>query len=68
VEESWPLGNISTELAYMIQRKAFDYLDAPIIRVTGRDVPLPYAPTLIQEYLPNKARVIEAVKQVTYKK
>jgi pyruvate dehydrogenase E1 component beta subunit len=52
----------------MIQRKAFDYLDAPIIRVTGRDVPLPYAPTLIQEYLPNKARVIEAVRQVTYKK
>lgn len=66
IEESWPLGNISTEIAFKVQRHAFDYLDAPIIRVTGRDVPLPYAPTLIDAYLPNSQRIIEAVKQVMY--
>lgn len=67
IEESWPLGNIATELTYMVQRKAFDYLDSPVIRVTGRDVPFPYASTLIQAYLPNVQRIVEAVKQVTYK-
>ena len=66
IEESWPLGNISTEVAFKVQRHAFDYLDAPIIRVTGKDVPLPYAPTLIDAYLPNPQRIIEAVKQVMY--
>jgi pyruvate dehydrogenase E1 component beta subunit len=66
VEESWPLGNIAAELAFKIQREAFDYLDAPVLRVTGRDVPLPYAPTLIEAYLPNKERVIKAVKSVMY--
>lgn len=67
VEEAWPLASISSELAYMIQRKAFDYLDAPVIRVTSRDVPLPYAPTLVEAYLPNVNRIIDAVKQVCYK-
>lgn len=66
VEESWPLGNISTEVAFKVQREAFDYLDAPVLRVTGGDVPLPYAPTLIDAYLPNAARVIKAVKKVMY--
>lgn len=66
VEESWPLGNISTEVAFKVQRHAFDYLDAPIVRVTGRDVPLPYAPTLIDGYLPNVDRIIDSVKQVMY--
>jgi pyruvate dehydrogenase E1 component beta subunit len=66
VEESWPLGCIASELAYMVQRKAFDYLDAPIVRVTGRDTPLPYAPTLIEAYLPNVPRIIEAVRSVLY--
>ncbi|MCS6906019.1 MAG: pyruvate dehydrogenase complex E1 component subunit beta [Bacteroidia bacterium] len=66
VEESWPLGCIATEVAYMVQRKAFDYLDAPILRVTGRDTPLPYAPTLVEAYLPNPKRIIEAVKNVMY--
>jgi pyruvate dehydrogenase E1 component beta subunit len=68
VEESWPLGNIATELAFKVQREAFDYLDAPVLRVTGRDVPLPYAPTLIDAYLPNVERVVKAVKKVTYVK
>lgn len=68
VEEAWPLASISTEITYNIQRNAFDYMDAPVIRVTNRDVPLPYAPTLIEEILPSVKRVIEAVKTVTYKK
>jgi len=66
VEESWPLGSIASEVTFMVQKKAFDYLDAPVTRVMGGDVPLPYAPTLIEAYLPNPARVIEAVKQVMY--
>ena len=66
VEESWPLGSIATEVTFKVQREAFDYLDAPVIRVMGGDVPLPYAPTLIETYLPNPARVIRAVKEVMY--
>jgi pyruvate dehydrogenase E1 component beta subunit len=67
VEEAWPLGSIATELTFKVQKEAFDYLDAPILRVTTADVPLPYAPTLIEASLPNVGRVIKAVKQVTYK-
>jgi pyruvate dehydrogenase E1 component beta subunit len=67
VEEAWPLASISTEITYHIQRHAFDYMDAPVIRVTNRDVPLPYAPTLIEEILPSVKRVVEAVKSVLYK-
>lgn len=66
VEESWPLGSIATEVTFKVQKDAFDYLDAPILRVMGGDVPLPYAPTLIEEYLPNPAKVIRAVKEVMY--
>ncbi|MFT4521722.1 MAG: pyruvate dehydrogenase E1 component beta subunit [Bacteroidia bacterium] len=66
VEEAWPLASISSEITYMVQKHAFDYLDAPIQRVTSRDVPLPYAPTLVDAYLPNVARIAEAVKKVTY--
>ncbi|MFQ3576125.1 MAG: pyruvate dehydrogenase complex E1 component subunit beta [Cytophagales bacterium] len=67
VEEAWPLGAISSELAYHVQRFAFDYLDAPVIRVNSVDLPLPYAPTLIEEILPNVAKTVKAVKQVLYK-
>ncbi len=67
VEEAWPLASISSELAYHIQRNAFDYMDAPVIRVNSRDVPLPYAPTLIEEILPSVKRTVEAVKSVLYK-
>lgn len=66
VEEAWPLGSIATELAFKIQKEAFDYLDAPVLRVTSADVPLPYAPTLIEASLPNVARVVKAVKEVMY--
>jgi len=66
VEEAWPLAAISAEITYHVQKHAFDYLDAPIHRVNSRDLPLPYAPTLIQEILPNVKRTIEAVKAVMY--
>jgi pyruvate dehydrogenase E1 component beta subunit len=66
VEEAWPLASISSEIAFNVQRNAFDYLDAPIIRITCADVPLPYAPTLIAASLPNAERVIKAVKEVMY--
>lgn len=66
VEESWPLASISGEIAFKVQKDAFDYLDAPVLRVMGGDVPLPYAPTLIEAYLPNPGRVIHAVKEVMY--
>jgi pyruvate dehydrogenase E1 component beta subunit len=67
VEEAWPLASISSEISYMVQKSAFDYLDAPIRRVTSADVPLPYAPTLIDASLPNVARTVKAVKEVMYK-
>jgi pyruvate dehydrogenase E1 component beta subunit len=67
VEEAWPLASISSEIAYMVQKNAFDYLDAPVKRVTCADVPLPYAPTLIDASLPNLARTVKAVKEVLYR-
>lgn len=67
VEEAWPLASISSEIAYHVQRYAFDYLDAPVGRVTSRDLPLPYAPTLIEEILPSVKRTIEAAKSVMYR-
>jgi pyruvate dehydrogenase E1 component beta subunit len=67
VEEAWPLSSIATEIAYHVQRHAFDYLDAPIQRVNSFDVPLPYAPTLIQAILPNVEKTIKAVKAVMYR-
>jgi pyruvate dehydrogenase E1 component beta subunit len=66
VEEAWPLGSIATEVTFKVQKDAFDYLDAPILRVTPADVPLPYAPTLIDASLPNIDRVVKAVKEVMY--
>jgi pyruvate dehydrogenase E1 component beta subunit len=67
VEEAWPVASISADISHHVQRNAFDYLDAPIYRVNSRDLPLPYAPTLIEEILPNVKRTIDAVKAVTYK-
>lgn len=67
VEEAWPLASISSEIAYHIQRYAFDYLDAPVHRITNRDVPLPYAPTLIDAILPNIPRTVAAIKAVMYR-
>lgn len=67
VEEAWPLAAISSEITYHIQRHAFDYLDAPIRRINSMDVPLPYAPTLIEAVLPNVKRTLEAVDAVLYR-
>ncbi len=66
VEEAWPLGSIATEVAFKVQKDAFDYLDAPVKRVMTQDVPLAYAPTLVAEFLPTAEKVIKAVKEVMY--
>ena len=67
VEEAWPLAAISSEITYHIQKHAFDYLDAPIHRINSLDLPLPYAPTLIDVILPNVARTVKAAKAVMYR-
>lgn len=67
VEEAWPLASISSEITYHVQKHAFDYLDAPVHRVTNIDAPLPYAPTLIEVILPSVDKTIRAAKAVMYK-
>ncbi|NBR12994.1 MAG: pyruvate dehydrogenase complex E1 component subunit beta [Flavobacteriales bacterium] len=67
LEESWPLASISSEIAYHLQRYAFDYLDAPVERVTQTDTPFAFSPTLIDEALPNKDRIIKAIKSTLYR-
>ena len=67
VEEAWPLSSIATEITYHVQKHAFDYLDAPVQRINSMDVPLPYAPTLIEAILPNVKRTVEAVNAVMYR-
>ena len=67
VEEAWPFGNISTEITYQVQNQAFDYLDAPVVKVNTADTPAPYSPVLLKEWLPNYEDVINAVNKVLYK-
>lgn len=67
VDEAWPFAGVSSEIAYEMQRYAFDYLDAPIVRVNSADTSLGYAPTFVEEYLPNPTKVIKAVKEVMYR-
>ena len=66
LEEAWPLASISSEIAFHVQRFAFDYLDAPVRRVTSADVPVPYAATLLNTVLPNKKKALDAIKDVCY--
>ncbi|GAA5222133.1 pyruvate dehydrogenase complex E1 component subunit beta [Membranihabitans marinus] len=66
VDEAWPFAGVSAEVAYIVQKHAFDYLDAPVIRVNSADVSLGYAPTFVDEYLPNPTKIIKAVKEVMY--
>jgi pyruvate dehydrogenase E1 component beta subunit len=66
LEEAWPFGNIATEITYLVQNEAFDYLDAPIIKINTADTPAPYSPNLFKEWLPNSEDVIKAVKKVLY--
>ncbi len=67
MEEGWPQSGVGAEIAAQLMDKAFDFLDAPVLRVTGKDVPMPYAANLEKLALPSVAEVIEAVKAVTYK-
>ena len=67
LEEAWPFGSVSTEITYRIQQEAFDYLDAPIKRITTADTPAPYSPVLLEAWIPNSKDVINAVKGVLYK-
>lgn len=67
VEESYPYGSISTEITFQVQKHAFDYLDAPVVRLTQADTPLPFSPPLIEASLPNVERAVKAVKAVMYR-
>ncbi len=66
VDESWPFSSVAAEIGYEVQKYAFDYLDAPVTRVNSADTSLHYAPTFVEEYLPNAAKVVKAVKEVMY--
>ncbi len=68
VEEQWPFASISSEIAYRIQKEGFDYLDAPVRRITSSDAPMHYAPNLVNAYLPDVPRTIKLVKEVMYLK
>ena len=67
LEEAWPFGNVATDITYLVQSEAFDYLDAPIVKINTADTPAPYSPVLLAEWLPNSDDVIKAVKKVMYK-
>lgn len=66
VDENWPFGSVSSEIAFRVQKDAFDHLDAPVIRVNQADTPLPFAPNLIEASLPTVPKVVRAVKEVMY--
>lgn len=66
LDESNPFSSIASEIGFQIQREAFDYLDAPVIRVTTKDVPAPYAKNLIEAWVPTVAETVQACKQVLY--
>ena len=67
VEEGWPVGSIGNHLSAVIMERAFDYLDAPVINCTGKDVPMPYAANLEKLALLTSDEVVAAVKKVTYR-
>lgn len=68
VEEQWPFGSVSSEITYRIQKEAFDYLDAPIRRITAADTNLHYAPNLVAAALPSVEKTVRLVKEVMYLK
>ncbi|MBA1157339.1 pyruvate dehydrogenase complex E1 component subunit beta [Microvirga mediterraneensis] len=67
VEEGYPQSGVGAEIAMRIMENAFDYLDAPVIRITGKDVPMPYAANLEKLALPSVAEVVQAAKAVCYR-
>ena len=68
LEEAWPFGSIASEIAFQVQDKAFDYLDAPVQKINTADTPAPYSPVLLEEWLPSAQDVIDAVNLVMYTK
>lgn len=66
IDESWPFAGVSAEVAYEIQKYAFDYLDAPVIRVNAADTSLPYSAPFVDAYLPNAEKIVKAAKEVLY--
>ena len=66
LEEAWPFASVSSEITFQVQENLFDYLDAPIERLTTADTPAPFSPVLLEEWLPNANDVIKAVKKVMY--
>ena len=66
LEESWPFGNIATEITYQVQSEIFDYLDAPVEKINTADTPAPYSPVLLKEWLPNAEDVVKSIKKVLY--
>ena len=66
IEEAWPLASLSSEIAFTIQKDAFDYIDAPVKRICTADVPMAYAPNLVEEFMPKVSKIIEEVKSVMY--
>lgn len=68
VAEEWPMCGVASELAYRIQKEGFDYLDAPVRRITSADAPMHYAPNLVSAYLPDIPRTVNMVKDVMYTK
>ena len=68
VEEQWPFASVSSEITYRIQKEGFDYLDAPIRRITSADAPMHYAPNLVEAYLPSITGTVKLVKEVMYQR
>ena len=66
IDESWPFAGVSAEIAYEVQKYAFDYLDAPVLRVNGADTSVPYAASLVEAWMPDTEKIVKAVKEVTY--
>jgi pyruvate dehydrogenase E1 component beta subunit len=67
IEEGWPQNGIGAEIGMRLMEQAFDYLDAPVIRITGKDVPMPYAANLEKLALPNVGEIVAAAKAVLYR-
>ena len=67
IEEGYPQSGVGAEIAARVMTEAFDYLDAPVVRITGKDVPMPYAANLEKLALPSVAEVVAAAKTVLYR-
>jgi len=68
IDEQWPMCSVSSEIAYRIQKEGFDYLDAPVRRLSAADAPLHYAPNLVAAALPDVERTVKLAKEIMYLK